>query len=109
MIPFDNLTAPTYLGRPWKDFSTTIIMQTQIGGFLSPLGWISWVKGVDPPTSIVYAEYQNTGPGSDTANRVRWAGYKPALTAAQASKYTVNSFIQGPSWLPAADVAFDST
>ncbi|KAL0354417.1 UNVERIFIED_CONTAM: Pectinesterase 3 [Sesamum radiatum] len=109
MSPLDRLTAPTYLGRPWKDFSTTVIMQTSIGGFLSPLGWISWVSNVDPPRSIFYAEYQNTGPGSSTRNRVKWAGYRPTLTAAQASKYNVQSFIQGPSWLPATTVAFDST
>ncbi|KAL0319494.1 UNVERIFIED_CONTAM: Pectinesterase 3 [Sesamum angustifolium] len=107
--PLDRLTAPTYLGRPWKDFSTTVIMQTNIGGFLSPLGWISWVSNVDPPRSIFYAEYQNTGPGSSTMNRVKWAGYRPTLTAGEASKYNVQSFIQGPSWLPATTVSFDST
>ncbi|KAK4395021.1 Pectinesterase 3 [Sesamum angolense] len=107
--PLDRLTAPTYLGRPWKDFSTTVIMQTNIGGFLSPLGWISWVSNVDPPRSIFYAEYQNTGPGSSTRNRVKWAGYRPTLTAGEASKYNVQSFIQGPSWLSATTVSFDST
>ncbi|KAI3455679.1 hypothetical protein Pfo_012342 [Paulownia fortunei] len=108
MSPFDKLTAPTYLGRPWKDYSTTVIMQTDIGGFLHPVGWISWVSNVDPPSSIFYAEYQNTGPGASTSNRVKWAGYKPTLTAAQASKYDVDSFIQGPSWLPATSVTYDS-
>ncbi|XP_057770522.1 pectinesterase 3 [Salvia miltiorrhiza] len=107
--PFDGLKAPTYLGRPWKDYSTTIVMQTEIGGFLNPLGWISWVKDVEPPKSIFYAEYRNTGPGASTAGRVKWAGYRPAVTTAEAFKYTVNSFIQGPSWLPDANVAFDST
>ncbi|KAL1551811.1 pectinesterase [Salvia divinorum] len=110
MGPFDRLTAPTYLGRPWKDYSTTIVMQTEIGGFLNPLGWISWVNGVDPPNSIFYAEYQNTGAGSSTAGRVRWAGYRPTVTTAEASKYTVNSFIKGPSnWLADSNVDFDST
>ena len=36
--PFDVLTAPTYLGRPWKEFSTTVIMQSAIGSFLNPVG-----------------------------------------------------------------------
>lgn len=107
--PLDNLTASTYLGRPWKVYSTTVIMQSNIGGFLSPLGWISWETGVDPPKTIFYAEYQNTGPGSSTAGRVNWAGYRPTLTVDQASKYNVDSFIQGPSWLPASNVAFEST
>ncbi|KAH6758158.1 pectin methylesterase 1 [Perilla frutescens var. frutescens] len=109
MIPLDNLTVQTYLGRPWKDYSTTVIMETSIGGFLNPKGWISWVSNVDPPTSIFYAEYQNTGSGAGTADRVMWAGYKPMLTLTEASKYNVDSFIQGPSWLPSTSITFDST
>ncbi|KAJ4827605.1 hypothetical protein Tsubulata_026412, partial [Turnera subulata] len=98
-----NLTAPTYLGRPWKQYSTTVIMQSTIGPFLKPQGWMSWVSGVDPPASIFYAEYQNTGPGADVAQRVKWAGYKPTLTADEAGKFT------GAEWLPATAVKFDST
>ncbi|KAL2516504.1 Pectinesterase 1 [Forsythia ovata] len=109
MSPLDNLTASTYLGRPWKDFSTTVIMETDIGEFLRPQGWISWVSNVDPPSSIFYAEYQNSGPGSSVDNRVKWAGYMPTLTLAQASKYNVQSFIDGASWLPDANVVFEST
>ncbi|KAA8541574.1 hypothetical protein F0562_022726 [Nyssa sinensis] len=109
MTPLDNLTAPTYLGRPWKDYSTTVIMQTDIGPFLNPSGWIEWVSNVDPPSTIFYAEYQNTGPGSSVDKRVNWAGYKPSITVDQASKYTVESFIQGSDWLPEANVVFDSS
>ncbi|KAJ1390583.1 Pectinesterase, catalytic [Sesbania bispinosa] len=105
----DNLTAPTYLGRPWKDYSTTVIMQTDIGSFLKPVGWMSWVANVDPPSTILYAEYQNSGPGSDVSQRVKWTGYKPTLADDEAGKFTVESFIQGPEWLPNADVQFEST
>ncbi|CAH1425394.1 unnamed protein product [Lactuca virosa] len=106
---FDELTAATYLGRPWKDYSTTVIMQSTIGSFLKPVGWISWVQGVDPPASIFYGEYLNTGPGADTAQRVKWTGYKPSLTSSDASRFTVASFIEGSMWLPQTNVAFDST
>ncbi|KAI3524906.1 hypothetical protein L1887_03575 [Cichorium endivia] len=105
----DNLTAKTYLGRPWKDYSTTVIMQSTIGDFLSPVGWISWVQGVDPPASIFYGEYLNTGPGAGTAQRVKWAGYKSSLTSSDASRFTVASFIEGAMWLPQTNVMFDST
>ncbi|MED6204747.1 Pectinesterase 3 [Stylosanthes scabra] len=109
-VPFaSNLQAPTYLGRPWKDFSTTVIMQSNIGPFLNPLGWISWVANVDPPKTIFYGEYLNTGPGSDVSKRVTWAGYNPSLTETDAAKFTVQSFIQGPDWLPNSAVTFDST
>ncbi|XP_075505279.1 pectinesterase 1-like [Primulina tabacum] len=108
MSPLDNLTASTFLGRPWKNFSTTVILQTNIGGFLNPLGWLQW-QASDPPSTISYGEYANAGPGSNTSRRVQWAGYKPSLTSAEASKFNVESFIQGTSWLNGTNVAFDST
>ncbi|XP_024980197.1 pectinesterase 1 [Cynara cardunculus var. scolymus] len=107
--PFDNLTAPTYLGRPWKDFSTTVIMQSNIGSFLHPSGWISWVQGVDPPKSILYGEYLNTGAGAAVDKRVTWDGYKAILTDSEAGRFTVDSFIEGAMWLPQKNVIFEST
>ncbi|KAJ6704142.1 PECTINESTERASE 1-RELATED [Salix viminalis] len=104
-----NVTAPTYLGRPWKDYSTTVIMQSDIGSFLKPVGWISWVSGVDPPATIFYAEYRNTGAGANVNGRVKWAGYKPALTVDEAGKFAVDPFVQGSEWLPATSVTFQST
>lgn len=108
--PLDNnLTAPTYLGRPWKNFSTTVITQSQIESFLNPLGWVSWDPNVEPPSTIFYAEYQNAGPGSIVDKRVKWVGFKPTLTADQAAKFTVDSFIQGSDWLPKTNVNFDAS
>lgn len=105
----DKLTAATYLGRPWKEFSTTVIMQSTIGPFLNALGWKEWVSGVDPPTSIFYAEYQNVGLGSNTSGRVRWAGYRPTLTIDEAAKFTVGNFIQGSEWLAEANVQYQES
>nr|VDD61257.1 unnamed protein product [Brassica oleracea] len=99
-----NVTAPTYLGRPWKDFSTTVIMETEIGPVVKATGWMSWVDGVDPPPSIVYGEYKNTGPGSDVAMRVKWAGYKAVMTADEAAKFTVATLLHGGDWIPATGV-----
>ncbi|XP_059638024.1 pectinesterase 3-like [Cornus florida] len=109
ITPFNNLTAPTYLGRPWKNFSTAIFMQSNIGGFISPAGWIQWTPNVDPPKTIFYAEYLNTGPGSGLDQRVDWAGYKPNITFKEAAKFTVESFIQGSEWLPRATVTYNTT
>ncbi|KAF5931662.1 hypothetical protein HYC85_027833 [Camellia sinensis] len=106
---FDNLTAATYLGRPWKNYSTTVVMETNIGSFLNPLGWVPWNGPADPPSTIFYAEYQNTGPGSNVTNRVKWTGYRSNITKSQASKFTVKSFIDGDVWLPTTNVVFDLT
>ncbi|KAK8551345.1 hypothetical protein V6N13_119815 [Hibiscus sabdariffa] len=102
-----DLTANTYLGRPWKEYSTTVIMQSTIGPFLNPVGWKEWVTNVDPPSTIFYAEYQNTGAGSAVDKRVKWAGYKSSLSEADAGKFTVATFIQGQDWLPAATVSYE--
>ncbi|CAD5315477.1 Pectinesterase 1 [Arabidopsis thaliana] len=99
-----NVIAPTYLGRPWKEFSTTVIMETVIGAVVRPSGWMSWVSGVDPPASIVYGEYKNTGPGSDVTQRVKWAGYKPVMSDAEAAKFTVATLLHGADWIPATGV-----
>ncbi|KAE8656213.1 putative pectinesterase/pectinesterase inhibitor 26 [Hibiscus syriacus] len=104
---FGNLTTNTYLGRPWKEYSTTVIMQSSIGPFLNPVGWREWVTNVDPPSTIFYAEYQNTGPGSTVDKRVKWAGYKSTLSDADAGKFTVATLIQGHDWLPDATVSYE--
>ncbi|PHT29087.1 hypothetical protein CQW23_31316 [Capsicum baccatum] len=36
-----NIT--TFLGRPWGDLSRTVIMQSYIGGFVNPKGWIKFI------------------------------------------------------------------
>ncbi|WJZ94201.1 hypothetical protein VitviT2T_013078 [Vitis vinifera] len=105
----NTLTAPTYLGRPWKAYSTTIVMQSNIGSFLNPKGWTEWVTGVDPPSTIFYAEFQNTGPGATLDQRVKWAGFMTNITEDEAAKFTVGTFIQGASWLSESSVTFDAS
>ena len=105
----ENLNASTYLGRPWKNYSTTVVMESEIGPFLSPLGWVEWDTGVEPNSTIFYAEYNNSGPGSNVTGRVKWVGYRPNLTDDEAVKFTVQYFIQGNLWLPDADMEFEST
>ncbi|KAJ8421015.1 hypothetical protein Cgig2_001778 [Carnegiea gigantea] len=33
---------PTYLGRPWKQYSRTVVMQTFLDGLINPAGWLEW-------------------------------------------------------------------
>ncbi|XP_016444374.1 putative pectinesterase/pectinesterase inhibitor 46 [Nicotiana tabacum] len=104
--PWGNLTGiNTFLGRPWKNYSTTVFMQSNLGAFIHPTGWMPWV-GTTAPNTIFYAEYKNVGPGANTNNRVNWRGLKLRLTSKIVSKFTVKPFIQGDKWLPAAAVPF---
>ncbi|KAK9096485.1 hypothetical protein Sjap_021982 [Stephania japonica] len=104
-----QVTARTYLGRPWKNFSTTVIMGSMIDGMVDPAGWIAWSQNTEPPTTIYYAEYNNSGPGAALDDRVKWAGYRPAMSDEKAHTFTVDPFFKGSRWIPHAIVPFDTS
>ncbi|EEF46620.1 probable pectinesterase/pectinesterase inhibitor 46 [Ricinus communis] len=105
ILPFDNLTSiQTFLGRPWKNYSTTVYMHSMMGSLIDPSGWLPWTGNTAPPT-IFYAEFQNFGPGSSTKNRVKWKGLKN-ITYKLASKFTANAFLQGDKWIPESGVSY---
>ncbi|XVE53797.1 hypothetical protein DITRI_Ditri03aG0031000 [Diplodiscus trichospermus] len=82
----------SYLGRPWKEYSRTIIMETQIEDFIDPAGWLEW-DGKFALDTLYYAEYNNQGPGAKTDGRVKWPGRK-VINKEEAMKFTVENFLQ---------------
>ncbi|KAL7147544.1 hypothetical protein ABFS83_06G114400 [Erythranthe nasuta] len=108
VVPFGDLTGvKTYLGRPWKDYSTTVFFQSVMDRCIDPKGWLPWV-GSSAPSTIFYAELWNTGLGSVTKNRVNWSGLKLNLTSTQVKKFTVGPFVNGDQWIPATNVTYKS-
>ncbi|KAM6602097.1 hypothetical protein CsatA_021706 [Cannabis sativa] len=95
---------PSYLGRPWKMYSRTVVMQSNIGDVIVPAGWFEWAGDFALKT-LYYGEYLNTGPGAGTSKRVKWAGYR-VMSAAEAQKFTVAQLIQGGVWLKSTGVTF---
>ncbi|ESQ48970.1 hypothetical protein EUTSA_v10020407mg [Eutrema salsugineum] len=105
--PLGDLTdVQTFLGRPWKNFSTTVIMETFLHGFVDRKGWLPWT-GDSAPETIFYGEYKNTGAGASTRNRVKWKGLR-FLSTKEANRFTVKPFIDGERWLPARNMPFRS-
>ncbi|KAJ0983748.1 hypothetical protein J5N97_002104 [Dioscorea zingiberensis] len=98
-------TRSTYLGRPWKEFSRTVFMQSYLGSVLSPQGWLAW-QGEFALDTLYYGEYMNFGPGSGLGNRVKWSGYHAISNFSQAINFTVSQFIDGNLWLPATGVKY---
>ncbi|CAA0381447.1 putative pectinesterase/pectinesterase inhibitor 21 [Arabidopsis thaliana] len=97
-------TSKAYLGRPWKEYSRTIIMNTFIPDFVQPQGWQPWLGDFGLKT-LFYSEVQNTGPGSALANRVTWAGIK-TLSEEDILKFTPAQYIQGDDWIPGKGVPY---
>ncbi|KAL0323444.1 UNVERIFIED_CONTAM: putative pectinesterase/pectinesterase inhibitor 28 [Sesamum angustifolium] len=96
-----------YLGRPWKLLSRTIIMQSNIGGFIAPEGWAEWA-GTFALDTLYYAEYQNRGPGSDMKNRVQWKGIQ-TLSPQMAESWTGGKFYGGDEWVKNSGVPYIPT
>ncbi|MQL80210.1 hypothetical protein Taro_012652 [Colocasia esculenta] len=96
---------PTFLGRPWKAYSRTMVMQSTITNVISPAGWHEW-SGTFALNTLTYREYQNTGAGAGTASRVNWKGYKAITSAAEAQPYTPANFIAGSGWLGSTGFPF---
>ena len=97
----ERFTVESYLGRPWKQYSTTVIMNTEIGDSIRPEGWRVW-DGENFHKSCRYVEYNNRGPGANTNRRVNWA--KIARTAGEVNQFTVANWLSPANWIQQANV-----
>ncbi|XP_022945995.1 pectinesterase-like [Cucurbita moschata] len=95
-----------YLGRPWKEYSRTIIMESQIDDLIQPEGWLPWM-GNFALNTLFYSEFNNRGPGASTKNRVKWRGIKQ-ITAKHALDFTPALFIRGNPWIKPTGVPYSS-
>lgn len=61
-----------YLGRPWRPYAYTLFMNCTLGSHIVPAGWENW-RNPDNEKTARYAEYNNSGDGADTKQRVAWS------------------------------------
>ncbi|EPS68356.1 pectinesterase, partial [Genlisea aurea] len=98
-------TQPTYLGRPWRQFSRTVYMNCYMSPMVQPRGWLEWLGDFGLAT-LWYGEYRNYGPGAALTGRVNWPGYHVISYASVAEIFTVERFIDGAAWLPSTGIRF---
>ncbi|KAL4018561.1 hypothetical protein IC575_022159 [Cucumis melo] len=94
----ERFKIPTFLGRPWKQYARTVIMESTLGDFIQPAGYMPW-SGNFALETCLYLEYGNRGPGANTNRRVRWKGVK-VIGRNEALQYTAGAFLLGRTWLP---------
>lgn len=92
----------SYLGRPWRECSRTIIMESDIGDFVNPDGYLPW-DGSFGLKTLFYGEYNNSGAGAKLNQRVRWPGFK-VIAKEEAERFTAGEFIQGRDWIQQSGV-----
>ena len=62
----------TFLGRPWRNYASTVFLNTEMSEVVRPEGWNNWKKPDAEKTSF-YAEYKSTGAGANDKMRASWS------------------------------------
>ncbi len=87
----------TYLGRPWRNYASTIFLNTEMSEVIRPDGWNDWKKP-DTHQTARYAEFNSTGLSGNLRQRVDWA---KQLTKAEAAAITSEKVLVGTDgWNP---------
>jgi pectinesterase len=88
-----------YLGRPWRDYSTVIFMNTDMEAPIMAAGWSDWKSAPQPRLPMAtYAEFHSTGPGANAKAR---EPYSKQLTAEEAKRYETKAYLAGADgWDP---------
>ena len=95
---YGSIPGLSYLGRPYSNFSVTVYTNSYLDSSISWKGWSGW-RANDPQISgVMFAEYNNTGPGS-LGTRTPISRY---LSASQAAAYELGAFIGDTSWIDMA-------
>lgn len=103
--PEYDYNVKSYLGRPWMDYSRTIVMESFLDSHIDPEGW-SKFDGKENQNTLYYAEYKNRGPGSPTGDRIKWPGFHVLNNPEEVIMFTVEQFIDGSTWLPKVEVPY---
>lgn len=60
-----------YLGRPWREYAKTVLIDCYMDRHIRPEGWHDWNKPQAHETTF-YAEYGSYGPSGDLTKRPSW-------------------------------------
>ncbi|MDR2273101.1 MAG: pectin esterase [Sphingobacterium sp.] len=76
-LPVDQSVNQVFLGRPWRPYANTVLVDCNLGAHIVPEGWNEW-KGdklfPDKDKTVFYAELGSKGAGAmDLSKRVTWS------------------------------------
>ena len=97
-ITADADAGPVWLGRPWRDYSRVIFLDSHMDALVHPEGWREWTPGTTNklPTTF-YAEHASSGPGASPATR---APTSHQLSAEEADRWRLEAFFGGDTaWI----------
>lgn len=77
-----------YLGRPWREWAKTVLLDCELDGHIAPAGFDDWGKTRAHDT-VLFAEHGSHGPGAAGAR----AAFVRALTDEEAARITYGDFL----------------
>ena len=93
----DSVGRRVYLGRPWRLYAYTALVNCELGAHVRPEGWHNWSKPEAEKTAR-YLEHRSTGPGASPSTRVPWSRQ---LLDEEAALLTANNVLKGSDgWDP---------
>jgi pectinesterase len=93
----DTAAKKVYLGRPWRPYSKTVFIRTEMGSHILKEGWENW-RNPENEKTVLYAEYKSYGEGATIEGRVKWSRQ---LTKKDLKQYTLVNILAGPdNWRP---------
>ncbi|HUR19169.1 MAG TPA: pectinesterase family protein [Vicinamibacterales bacterium] len=98
-ITADEGVGRLWLGRPWRDYSRVVFIETRIDAKLERAGWREWTPGTtERLATAFYAERGSTGIGSRDGPREPFA---LSLSGAEAEQWSARNHLSGhDGWAP---------
>ena len=92
----ENKENGVFLARPWRDYGRTVFLNTKMDAHIRAEGWNNWLP--EREKTAYFAEYNSTGAGAKTNQRVKWAHQ---LTKDEAKVFQTENFLKGADgWNP---------
>ena len=90
----DTIAKKVFLGRPWRPYSKTVYINTEMESHILREGWDNW-RNAENEKTVSYVEYKSYGPGANAEGRVKWA---KQLSKIELKRYTLKNIFEG--WDP---------
>ncbi|KAJ5741184.1 pectin lyase-like protein [Penicillium malachiteum] len=84
------------LGRPRSSYARVAYIYSHLGSCIEPAGWEVWTPASPRIANVLFGEYRNDGPGSNSAGR---APFATQLTDASVVQFEISQFFPSTSWI----------
>ncbi|KAJ5768736.1 Pectinesterase catalytic [Penicillium odoratum] len=91
-----GLMSEISLGRPQNSHARVAYIETHLGSCVEPKGWEIWSYASPRTDGVLFGEYKNDGPGSDTSRRVSFA---TQLIDQSVVQFEIANFFDSLSWI----------